>query len=271
MSKFYNSQRTKGLFDPTSEEPFTLSRSKVDLFVQCPRCFYLDVRMGVGRPPGFPFALNNAVDHLLKKEFDIHRVNKTAHPLMTEYGVDALPLIDKRLDEWRDALKRGISYHHPDSNLILRGGVDDVWVNPKGELIVVDYKATSKEEVITLNDPWKVQYKRQMEIYQWLFEQNGFVVSPVGYFVYVNGKTDREAFDGKLEFDVTLLPYEGKTDWIPRVLLNIRQCLEDERIPRFTKECDYCSYVEAVEKVEKKNKNEGRPKGYRNNTSNSLF
>jgi CRISPR/Cas system-associated exonuclease Cas4 (RecB family) len=271
MSKYYNSQRTRGLFDPISNEPFGLSRSKVDLFVQCPRCFYLDVRLGVGRPPGFPMTLNNAVDTLLKKEFDIHRVKKTAHPLMKQYGVDAVPLIDKRLEEWRDALKRGIAYHHPESNLILRGGVDDVWVNPKGELIIVDYKATSKDEEITLNDAWKVQYKRQMEIYQWLFEQNGFVVSPMGYFVYVNGKTDKEAFDGKLEFDVTLLPYEGKTDWIPRVLLSIRQCLEDERVPKFNKECDYCCYQESTNKVLKKNSNEGRPKGYRNSTSNSLF
>lgn len=264
MSKYYNSLRTRGLFDPKSKEPFTLSRSKVDLFVQCPRCFYMDVRLGVGRPPGFPMSLNNAVDLLLKKEFDIHRVKKSVHPLMKEYGVDAIPLSDKRLDEWRDALKRGISYHDKDSNLILRGGVDDVWVNPKGELIIVDYKATSKDEVITLNDDWKIQYKRQMEIYQWLFRQNDFVVSPIGYFVYVNGKTDREAFDGRLEFDVTLLPYEGKTDWIPRVLLSIRECLEDERIPKAHKECDYCSYVESYIKRLKDNSQEKRPKDYRN-------
>jgi CRISPR/Cas system-associated exonuclease Cas4 (RecB family) len=246
MSKYYNPQRTRGLFDPQSSEPFRLSRSKVDLFVQCPRCFYLDQRMGIGRPTSFPLTLNNAVDTLLKKEFDIHRANKSKHPLMEAYGIDAVPLADERLEEWRDALKRGISHHDQKSNLILRGGVDDVWVSPKGELMVVDYKATSKEEEITLNDEWKMQYKRQMEVYQWLFEQNGFDVSKTGYFVYVNGKTDKEALDGKLEFDVTILPYEGKTDWVPRVLLSIRQCLEDDRLPSAGKDCDYCRYVAAL-------------------------
>jgi len=44
------------------------------------------------------------------------------------------------------------------------------------------------------------------------FAQNGFRVSATGYFVYCNGKTDRHAFDGKLEFDVVLLPYTGNTD-----------------------------------------------------------
>ena len=50
-----------------------ISRSKIDLFLECPRCFYLDVVKKIKRPPGFPFNLNNAVDMLLKKEFDRHR------------------------------------------------------------------------------------------------------------------------------------------------------------------------------------------------------
>jgi hypothetical protein len=62
MSKYYNSQRTKGLYDSKSLDPFKLSRSKLELFIDCPRCFYLDRKMGVGRPPGFPFALVSLSD-----------------------------------------------------------------------------------------------------------------------------------------------------------------------------------------------------------------
>lgn len=249
MSQYYNSRRTRNLFSPDSKEPFRFSRSKIDLFVQCPRCFYLDQRLGVGRPASFPLTLNNAVDFLLKKEFDIHRVEKTRHPLMETYKIDAVPLDDPRMDEWRDALRRGISYHHKETNLILRGGVDDVWVNKEGEFIIVDYKATSKDEEITLDDAWKIQYKRQMEIYQWLFKQNGFKVSNTGYFVYVNGKTDKKALDGKLEFDVTIIPYEGNTDWVPDVIVNLKKCLLDDRIPQANSECDYCSYVKSLGEV----------------------
>lgn len=249
MSQYYNPRRTKNLFNPKSTEPFRLSRSKIDLFINCPRCFYLDVRLGVGRPPGFPLTLNNAVDFLMKKEFDTHRVQKTKHPLMETYGIDAVPFDDPRLEEWRDALRRGISFFHEKTNLTLRGGVDDIWVSPEGEIIVVDYKATSKDEVITLDEAWKIQYKRQMEIYQWLFRQNGFKVSDTGYFVYVNGKTDKEALDGKLEFDVTIVPYTGKTDWIEKVIVDMKGCLMDDRIPKGNSECDYCNYVEAVGEV----------------------
>jgi CRISPR/Cas system-associated exonuclease Cas4 (RecB family) len=238
-------RKSWNLFNPKSEEPHRLSRSKIDLFVQCQRCFYFDQRLGVSRPQSFPLTLNNAVDFLMKKEFDIHRAEKSQHPIMKKYGIDAVPLEHERLEEWRDALKRGISCHHKKTNLILRGGVDDVWVKPDGELIIVDYKATSKDEEITLDDEWKQQYKRQMEIYQWLFRENGFKVSETGYFVYVNGKTDRKAFDGKLEFDVTVIPHKGKTDWIEDVVCKLHDCLMGEDIPPATVDCEYCGYIQA--------------------------
>jgi len=242
MSQYYNSKRTRGLYDVKNKEPHRLSRSKLDLFMNCQRCFYLDQKCGVGRPASFPLTLNNAVDYLMKKEFDIHRAKQTTHPLMKTYHIDAVPYNDPKMEEWRDALKRGISYLHKPTNIILRGGVDDVWVNPKGELIIVDYKATSKEEEITLDDEWKIQYKRQMEIYQWLFKHNGYSVSDIGYFVYVNGKTDREAFDGKLDFDVTIIPYTGKTDWIEKEIFGMKNCLELSNAPEANPDCDYCNY-----------------------------
>lgn len=250
MSIYYNAKRTRNLYDSKNETPFKLSRSKIDLFVQCPKCFYLDIKLGIGRPPGFPMTLNNAVDTLLKKEFDIHRVKQTAHPLMKVYGIDALPYSNEKLDEWRDALRRGISTYHKPTNFIIRGGIDDVWVDPKGELLIVDYKATSKEGDITLSDEWKIQYKRQMEIYQWLFRENGYKVSETGYFVYVNGRTDRKAFDGKLEFDIIILPYKGNTDWIPKILTDMKECLLLEVPPKNSLNCDYCSYRDAVKKEE---------------------
>jgi hypothetical protein len=49
------------LFDAKSDKHFPLSRTKVELFLDCPRCFYLDRRLGIGRPAGFPFNLNSAV------------------------------------------------------------------------------------------------------------------------------------------------------------------------------------------------------------------
>lgn len=251
MSQYYNSQRTKGLYDPASSEPFKLSRSKIDLFMSCPRCFYFDRRLGVARPPGFPFALNSAVDHLLKFEFDIHRANGTQHPLIEKYGVDARPVAHEDLDKWRHNFT-GIQYLHQPTNLLIFGAIDDLWINSKEEYIVVDYKSTSKgEEIVELNKEWQDGYKRQMEIYQWLLRQNGYKVSSTGYFVYCNGQTDRKAFDGKLEFDITLIPYQGNDDWVGNVVTEAHKCLQSNAYPESGADCDFCMYYQAVKSLDK--------------------
>ncbi len=249
MSKYYNPHR-KSVYTPGASYPFRLSRSRIDVFMNCPRCFYLDRRLGVDRPPGYPFSLNSAVDKLLKKEFDIHRADKTTHPLMSSYGLKAVPYDDSRMDAWRDALRGGITYLHKETNLYITGGVDDIWINPEGELIIVDYKATSKEQEVSLDADWQIGYKRQMEIYQWLFKKNGFKVSPTGYFVYANGSTDRAAFDAKLEFDIKLIPYKGDDSWIEKTIFDIHRCLNNKTIPPPGDDCDYCRYTKAVREVE---------------------
>ncbi len=229
-----------------------LSRSKIDLFLNCPRCFYIDNVLGSARVPGFPFNLNSAVDALFKKEFDIHRKAKTPHPLMTKYGIDAIPYDNKDIDLWRENFK-GIIVEHEPTGLTVSGAVDDVWVNPEGELIVVDYKSTSKDKKIdALDEEWQIGYKRQMEIYQWLLRQKGYKVSDTGYFVYANADTSKEAFNNVLDFDVTLIPYTGNADWVEPTLMQIKKCLDDPRVPKAGKECDYCTYRETIAEVLKK-------------------
>ena len=252
MSEYYNPRRATRLFDPKSSEPFKISRSKIELFMSCPLCFYLDRRLGVARPPGFPFALNSAVDTLLKKEVDIHRAAKSPHPLMSAYGLkDTLPYQHKDLDIWRENFK-GLECFHKPSNFKVGGAIDDVWVNGQDELMVVDYKATSKEEKVNIDKEWQNSYKRQMEIYQWILRAMNFKVSSTGYFVYCNGKTDRKAFDGKLEFDVDIIPYTGDDSWIDKTLIDMRECLSKDIPPKPNKDCDYCSYRKASRDVQMK-------------------
>lgn len=229
---------------------WTLSRSKIDLFSECPRCFYIDNKLGVARPPGFPFNLNSAVDALLKKELDAHRIAGTRHPLAEAYGLDAVPFAHAKMDEWRDALRSGVKYVHPPTGLTVRGGVDDIWVGKDGKLIVIDYKATSKDgKIESLDEEWHRGYKRQIEVYQWLLRKNGFEVSDTGYWFYANATKDRPAFDGRLDFELTLVPYKGSTDWVEGTLLALKACLDSAELPAASSECDYCNYRDAVAKV----------------------
>ncbi|MFH0928135.1 MAG: PD-(D/E)XK nuclease family protein [bacterium] len=239
--------KSRGLYEPKQSEPFKVSRSGIELFIECPCCFYLNNRLGIRRPSGPPFSINVAVDTLLKKEFDFHRVAKTQHPLMKKYGIDAVPYQHALMNEWRENFK-GVRFVHEPTQILVTGAVDDLWVNKKGELIVVDYKATAKESEISISADWQMSYKRQMEVYQWLLRRIGFKVAKTGYFVYCNGRTDREAFDGKVEFDVTVLPYKGDDSWVEGSLAEIKKCLNQKKIPKSPKDCEFCGYVTARSK-----------------------
>ena len=143
-----------------------------------------------------------------------------------------------------------MQHHHVPTNLLIFGAIDDLWINSAKEMIVVDYKATSKKEKIDrLNDTWHITYKRQMEIYQWLIANNGYTVSKTGYFVYCNGITDKEEFNSFLEFDVNVIPYEGNSFWVENTIMNLHECLNADDIPSCKDGCDYCSYRDAANDV----------------------
>ncbi len=226
-----------------------LSRSKIDFFFECQRCFYLDNVLGTKRP-GFPsFNLNIAVDELFKNEFDQYRESQTAHPIMEKYKIDAVPFAHKDMDTWRDPFV-AIMYKHEETGLLVSGGVDDVWMAPDKSLIIVDYKSTSKEgKIDKLGDsPWEKQYTRQLGVYRWLLEQNGFEVQTTGYLVYANASKTLPAFNDELKFETTVIPVEASTEWIEPALKEIKECLDRKDLPPCGDSCEFCPYREAAGK-----------------------
>jgi len=159
-----------------------------------------------------------------------------------------VPFEHPKMDTWRENFK-GIDHKHSATGFTISGAVDDVWQTPSGELIIVDYKSTSKDSRITaLDQDWHDGYKRQMEVYQWLFRRNGFTVSDTGYFVYANASKDEKAFDGVLKFEVTLVPHKGDDSWVEPTLAKIKDCLDGAQLPKPGEGCDYCVYREYVGK-----------------------
>lgn len=233
-------------YEPGQSAPFKVSRSKIELFMQCPRCFWLDVRLKIKRPSSPPFNINKAIDELLKKEFDTYRAKKEPHPLMRDNQIKAVPYHHEELDKWRENFVGVVSVHAP-TNLHVFGAIDDVWVNDDGELIVVDYKATAKDREVSIDSDWQISYKRQLEVYQWLLRQNGFAVNDTGYFVYTNGRIDLDGFFDKVEFRTKIIPYTGDASWVEPTLLKMKACMEGDMPAVGTAamggECDFCAYA----------------------------
>jgi CRISPR/Cas system-associated exonuclease Cas4 (RecB family) len=244
----YTRQRSAP-YQPGQVAPFKVSRSKIELFMQCPRCFWLDVRLKISRPSSPPFNINKAIDELFKKEFDRYRASGQPHPIMTDNQIKAVPYQHAELDKWRHNFTGVVALHTP-TNLHVFGAIDDVWANDVGELMVVDYKATAKNSEVSINSPWQVSYKRQMEVYQWLLRQNGFIVSDTGYFVYTNGRIDLDGFNDKVEFRTKLIPYNGNDAWVEPTLQRMKACMESDVMPPVGEAamggpCEHCTYARA--------------------------
>lgn len=241
----------QGKYWPESEAPYKLSRSKVENFIRCPRCFVLDRVHGVQQPSGPPFLLNSAVDALYKKEFDRHRDEGTVHPVVAELGYAFIPFQHEKMDEWR-SMQKGVSYLHPETNLHLYGAVDDIWLDADAKLVVVDYKATARAEPIeALTDAfYHDAYRRQMEFYQWLLRKNGFEVSDKGYWLYATARNNSDDFSQQLVFDSRLIEHAGNTDWVEPTILEVKKALTSKALPTAGADCEYCSYFINRKKLE---------------------
>jgi hypothetical protein len=218
-----------------------ISRSKIDDFLKCPRCFRLDRHGGVSRPGSYPLTLNLAVDRLLKDEFDQYRALGRPHPLMQRHGIRAVPFRHPDLDRWRSNFQ-GLSTDLPGTDLTVSGAVDDVWGREDGELHVVDYKAIATKEAPSLEGAARASYRRQAEVYQWLLRRQGFKVSSCAYFVFVNGRKDVGRFGDRLKFSSSIVSHDGDDAWVEDTLRSIDRVLQSAELPPPSPACDFCKY-----------------------------
>jgi len=218
-----------------------ISRSKLELFLECPRCFYEDLVRRNPRPSGPSFTLNIAVDELFKREFDDYRVRQQPHPLFATVGLDAVPLADPRMDAWRTNFT-GVRWLDEATGWTLCGAVDDLWLGADGGVIVADYKATSKAGAIT-TDSLYPGYRRQMDVYQYLLEQQGLAVSDRAWFVYANGLKSEDGFHDVLRFHTALVPYDGDRSWVLDAFRTAVGIVTGSAMPDPSPDCGWCNFV----------------------------
>ena len=240
--------RKNSLYDKKSNTPFKISRSKFSNFLSCKRCFYLDRVIGLKEPSMPGWALNSAVDELLKKEFDQYRKEKKPHPIMIRNNLNFIPYQHKDLDVWRNSLKGGISYLDEKTNLIIHGGVDDIWFNQnEKKLVVVDYKAQSSIYPVNVNSylgsEWHLNYKLQMDIYVHILRKMNFNVSDMSYFYVCNGEKTNNSFENKMNFKTTLIPYKVDLSWIESKLNEMKKILNLDSPPDIEATCEKCAYL----------------------------
>jgi len=226
-----------------SSKKIQLSPNSLNLFLECPGCFWLEKREGIKRPEVYPYSLNAEVDLLLKKEFDSFREKGEKHPLLRLKKIPAKLFSNKKLlDEWRDNQK-GIRYYDPDLDAIIFGAVDDVLEFKDGKLAPMDYKSTGSA-IPKVYD----RFQLQMDVYTYLLERNGYATPRKGYLVFY--VVDKNAgFNGRLPFKKEL--YEIETD--PADVLDIFKdavaFLRKSNPPSHSPDCQFGKWLKAINKI----------------------
>ena len=192
---------------------------------------------------------------LLKKEFDYCRERQIPHRLFISNNLDNLvPFYHDELDNWRDSLHKGLILRYKKTNIILTGGVDDIWQNKiSKKLIIVDYKSQAKlgrlDKINYLKDPYHEGYKIQMDFYAYLLLGMGFKLDATSYFLVCNAKRDDEVFDKTLNFDEYLVPYFWNINWIENKLEEMINVMNSTEIPKSNLSCKNCAYSEQYAKT----------------------
>lgn len=230
-----------------------ISRTGIERHIRCPKCFYMQRKLGLKPPSMVPLTLAVATDALLKNEFDVVREKGSSHPLWKREGLNVRAYKHADMNLWRNNFK-GIRIKHA-TGAEIYGAIDDIWENlDTAELHIVDYKSTSKKGEPTIDTGFGDSYKRQMEIYQWLFRQSGFTVNSVGYFLYVNGSKLGNFYEnninGVMHFDTTIIAYNGDDTWVEAAVSGAIKCLQSEDVPESGAECDNCRYYTDREIIE---------------------
>ena len=242
------SKRHRGKFDPDHPAPYELSRGRVENYLKCKACFWLE-QLHLVKPPEMPsFTINTTTDILLKRDADAVR-GKRSLPLWEAHGLGhMIPFEHEHLAHWTNSLHYGLdeTYFntvHEDTHIKFGGGIDDVFLNTQTDQIhIVDYKSQAQgtrspdkyePKPASLDDPWKIGYKRQMDMYVWVARQKGFDVSNTGYFVYVDAQhkgiegmlIDEDPFKAWMLFTASIIAYEADPSWVEPTLIEIKNFL----------------------------------------------
>ncbi len=226
-----------------------ISRSGLNLFLECPRCFWLDLHHKIKRPPGYPYTLSAAVDFLVKKEFDKYRNEGTLPPVLKKFGIkDAKLFTGPELSEWRNNFK-GVAYYDEHLNATLYGAVDDILEFDDGSLAVIDYKSSGSKEITIYED-----YRRQMEVYNYILKQKGHQTYPEAFFVFYQViKEGEDGFANALKFKEDVRPVVVNTDWVGEAFTRAVEIARSEKAPIDKPKkghCDHCHYVDMASRFQ---------------------
>jgi len=213
---------------------FKLSPSTLNLFLECPRCFYKQIKLNQKRPDTIFPSLPSGMDKILKIHFDKHMEKDILPSELKELNNYKLFKDKELLTTWRSVFK-GLQFLDKESNILLRGSVDNILVKGK-KLVVLDYKTRG----FPLKEDTHEHYINQMDLYNFLLRKNGYETEDYTYllFYYPNCVND----NGDVVFDTKLVKIATSAKRGEKVFNDAVKVLLKDEIPEANESCEFCRY-----------------------------
>ncbi len=212
-----------------------LSPSTLNLFLECPKCFWLEKVKGIHRPRGIFPSLPGGMDNLIKKYFDSYRIQGTLPPEI-DGKVEGVLMADLHLlNQWR-SWRTGLVYRHPESGAILSGALDDLLVNPSKQIYMpFDYKTRG----YALKEDSSSYYENQLNCYSLMLDANGLKSAGFGYLCYYIPTDVKEG--GQVKFNVTVKKMKVNSQAAKKVFEDALSLIAGP-MPKAHSACIYCSW-----------------------------
>ncbi len=213
-----------------------ISPSAVGMLLECPKCLWLYANEGIKRPFGIFPSLPGGMDGLFKNYFDTYR-KKGELPPEIDGKVDGKLFTDlKKLDPWRNINfgRGGLVTQFPDLDLVLRGAIDELLINSKGEHVQFDFKTRGYP---TKEDTHK-HYQHQLDLYSLLFARNDLKTANYGYLLFFWPTTYKK---GGANFETKLIKMDVGPERGMKIVKEVHEIINNPK-PEAHEKCQYCMY-----------------------------
>lgn len=217
---------------------YSLSPTTLNLYFDCPRCFWLHINRNIKRPRGIFPSLPGGMDLVIKSYFDKYRLRNELPPEIVGKVKGKLFADIKILEKWRSWKDTNLIYVDSPSNVILSGALDDCIVD-EGFYIPLDYKTKGSAPQAGYSD----FYKTQLNCYCLMLESTGYKTKNLAYLVYYWPEEAKE--QGIIKFNVETIPMKTDIEIVKNTLREAVSMLS-RGIPKSNPDCKYCKLTKEL-------------------------
>jgi hypothetical protein len=216
----------------------TLSNSRLSLYTECPRCFWLDMNAGIKRPDTIFPSLPGGLDLQFKRYFDQFRAKDDLPPEVKGKLPGKLLSDIGTINRWRD-WRRGIRYTPPWTEVELMGALDECLVDQENCYYPLDYKTRGYAPKADTHG----YYQDQMNLYTLLLEGNGLKTKRLAYLLYYHPIDVKE--HGLIQFDISVQELPTDPESAERLVKDAVAVLNGTA-PASSASCGFCRWNSAV-------------------------